>query len=185
MGKPFPFQTGYEPQYVFEEGGELWSTVPGSVGYLVSSTGKVIGRRGKLMTGSDNGRGYRQVLMYDRNNKMKSMKIHRLVAHLFLPNWDDKFTVNHKDFDKYNNNVDNLEWASNSENHRHKCEAGRNVALGGEKHWNARLTTEQAREIFLAEGTYKEIANNYGIKSVTVCAIKKRRIRRKETEDLL
>ena len=53
------------------------------------------------------------------NEKKVISKIHRLVATKFLTCLDESFVVNHKDGDKINNNVENLEWVSRSENAKH------------------------------------------------------------------
>jgi len=65
------------------------------------------------------------------NGKRKNHKIHKLIALYFIPNPFNKLTVNHKDCNKTNNNIDNLEWATQKENIRHAwqnglCELNRN-----------------------------------------------------------
>ena len=52
--------------------------------------------------------------------------VHRIVATHFIPNPDNKPTVNHKDGDKLNNHVSNLEWMTHSENNRHAWDIGLN-----------------------------------------------------------
>jgi hypothetical protein len=56
--------------------------------------------------------------------KHKSYRLHRLVAKAYLPNPENKATVNHIDGNKYNNMLCNLEWATSSENMKHACDTG-------------------------------------------------------------
>lgn len=103
---------------------EEWKQVIGYEGlYEVSNTGKVknaqTGR--EIAIGYVN--GYKRVNLW-KNNKYKTKRIHRLVAEAFIPNPENKRTVNHKDGDKLNNNVNNLEWATHSENNKHAYNSG-------------------------------------------------------------
>lgn len=69
---------------------------------------------GSTFTGSVNSYGY-QVTTLCVAGKKHGRKVHRLVADAFLPNPENKRTVNHKDGNRQNNHVDNLEWATHKE----------------------------------------------------------------------
>lgn len=86
--------------------------------YAVTSDGAVIGLRSGKELKPMNMRGYLRVKLY-RNAQPKMYSIHRLVASAFIPNDQGKEQVNHKDGNKSNNNVSNLEWVTQSENQIH------------------------------------------------------------------
>ena len=73
--------------------------------------------KSKIIKPTDNGKGY-QIVSLNRNGR-KNKYVHRLVAEAFLDNPKNKKEVNHKDFNKKNNCVDNLEWVSQKENKIH------------------------------------------------------------------
>ena len=94
---------------------EIWKPVEGYNGrYEVSNHGRVKSyaqdtKKGKIKNGHPTFRGYRQILLYDGNGTKKWYPIHRLVASAFIENPDNLPQVNHKDENKANNFVDNLE----------------------------------------------------------------------------
>lgn len=63
--------------------------------------------------------GYDLVVMKNDDNKKKNVRVHRAIALTWLPNPDNKTQVNHKDLNKRNNKVSNLEWCSPKENMNH------------------------------------------------------------------
>ena len=98
---------------------EYWKPVVGYEGhYQISNFGRVksikFGKEIILKQHKDKF-GYLYVDLY-KNNIKKKYKVHRLVAEAFLPNPYNLLQVNHRDENKLNNNVDNLEWCTNEYN---------------------------------------------------------------------
>lgn len=62
--------------------------------------------------------GYRRVVL-SKHNKSYNFLVHRLVAQAFIPNPDNKPCVNHKDLNRENNGVENLEWVTYKENNNY------------------------------------------------------------------
>lgn len=93
--------------------GEVWKPVVGYESrYLVSNMGRVFSLiKDKMLRNVELKDGYHVVSLYDGKNK-KSVKVHRIVAIAFVPNPNNLPQVNHKDEDKSNNKVDNLEWCT-------------------------------------------------------------------------
>lgn len=87
--------------------------------YEVSIYGEVRNIKNKnIIKGDINSTGYRRVQMC-RDGKVKKVFVHRLVAETFLNNYCEDLIVNHKDGNKLNNNISNLEWITRSENNIH------------------------------------------------------------------
>ena len=133
--------------------------------YSVSSTGLVKNiRTGRIIKPTIINTGYAMYRLYV--NTVCTHKLgHVLVAEAFIENPEGKRTVNHIDCDKLNNCVENLEWATHSENHTHAFRNGRVNPTAFELGVN-KFTTEEVRWI----------RNNYvkGDKQLGACPIARR-----------
>ena len=124
---------------------------------------KVKGRELKLTLKPD---GYLDVMLC-KDGKKLTCKVHRLVATTFLENTDDKRTVNHIDGNKINNRVDNLEWATDSEQQKHAVTIG--LRPKGEQCYNSKLTDDVVKEIRERRATnpklwtQSKLAEEYGV----------------------
>ena len=97
-----------------------WRKVNGFSRYSVSLDGQVKNdETGLILSASEVTGGYLSVML---SPGRKHKRIHRLVAEAFIPNPLGKEQVNHKDGNKKNNHVNNLEWVTVSENERHKID---------------------------------------------------------------
>ena len=96
---------------------EEFRDIPGYEGlYEVSNLGRVRSlETERILKPSKNTWGYLFVSLY-KNGIKKAVRIHRLVALAFIPNPDNLPCINHKDEDKTNNTVDNLEWCDDKYN---------------------------------------------------------------------
>lgn len=103
--------------------------------------------------------GYRRVLIYI-NGKRKKHFVHRLVAEKYIPNPDNLPQVNHKDGNKLNNCVDNLEWVTPKENIKHAIINGFRDCHGAHK-----LSVNDVKNIkkLFSEKSMREIAEMYNV----------------------
>ncbi len=148
---------------------EEWRDIEGFDGfYQVSNTGKVRsrgnGRGGRrvdqwyLRSLSANHDGYLKIRLH-KGEKDVTRRVHTLVAETFIPNPDNYDTVNHKDGDKTNNNVNNLEWADRSKQMIHAYKNGLKKSIKGSKNSQAKLTDDDVRYI---RKHYKRKSTEFG-----------------------
>jgi predicted XRE-type DNA-binding protein len=158
----------------------MFVEIPGYQGYLVNDAGDVVSlrrNRWKVKCFKTNRRGYKLVTL--RANNSASMKlVHRLVMLAFVG--PSELQVNHKDGNKANNNLSNLEYCTATENIRHAVDTGLKVGQQGERHSQAKLSDAQASEILLLKGLKKqsEVALQFGVSRSTVCYIWSGKIRK-------
>ena len=96
---------------------EIWKTIQDYGGlYQVSNTGKVRDLKNHIKSVYKNNKGYVCLSLY-YNGKTYHPTVHRLVAKAFIPNPNNYEQVNHKDCNKENNSVENLEWCNQRYNY--------------------------------------------------------------------
>lgn len=160
---------------------EEWRPVVGWEGYYeVSNLGQVRSltrkihnytKQGRILKPHDNGHSYLNVGLHAPDRVDKHAYVHILVATAFIPNPDNLREVNHKDFNKQNNSVENLEWVSSRDNKLHYMKSKRaKIAYDerGERQfnkWVSRILDHKAEIIFLFDAGYsiKEIAQELSL----------------------
>lgn len=147
--------------------------------YLVSSYGIVKNKEGETIKAKPNHKGYLFLCIGRPVSERKRYSIHRIVATAFIPNPKNLPQVNHKDANKLNNHVDNLEWCTNKENSIHAQAHGLIKGFVGEKHPLATLRNDHVIEIretkLTKDFTRNMLCEKYGVSVHVVKDIRARR----------
>lgn len=109
-----------------------WRIITYATNYSVSNHGEVKqNKKNKLLKPYINKHnGYVYIYIRGNNGRYLNKRVHRLVAEAFIPNPNNLPMVNHKDFDRTNNKLDNLEWVNGTQNNLWSRENIRKSALG-------------------------------------------------------
>ena len=158
---------------------EEWKDIKGYEGrYQVSSMGRVKsnlkhqGTNERILKSLLCGSEYHRVGLC-KKLELKCLLIHRLVAIAFIPNPKNKPQVNHKNGIKKDNRIDNLEWVTCSENHKHAFATGLKTGVRGEKNHLAKLNDFQVRVIKKSEGLkHKELAKIFNVSYFAIKSIR-------------
>lgn len=152
---------------------EVWKDINGYEGcYQVSNLGRIKSldrmtnnqygeyfMKGRILKNSIiKDKGYCRVSLNNGNGKI-SKRVHRLVAEAFILNPENKPEVNHKDGNKLNNCVSNLEWCTNKENIEHSIRTGLKKHCNGCSNSSSKFTEE---DIIFIRKNYKKRDPMYG-----------------------
>lgn len=159
---------------------EVWKDIPGWEGrYKISNTGTIYSYMVKRNVNPINSHdGYPRFTLQNKARK-EQWFVHRLVAITFIPNPENKETVNHINGIKTDNRVENLEWATRSENELHSFRVLGKVAYQpmkgrfGKEHNRSRSVVQVSLDgFFLAEyGSILEASRQTGVHAgnITQC----------------
>lgn len=153
--------------------------------FLISESGEILNRKtGNVLKSTINKGGYLQVCVSlgSRSNK-KLIRLHDAIASTFVEGYKDGLVVNHKDGNKRNNEIKNLEWTTIRENNIHAIK--HNLIPKGIDRSFAKVTREIVKKIRdeYKTGNYfqRELAEKYGVSISTISAI----VRMKRFKDIV
>jgi hypothetical protein len=124
---------------------EYWKTLERIPRYEISNYGRVRSRKNdkeRFLKVCVNNYGYELVCLFDGKKRYTSY-IHRLVAEVFIPTSNKALVVNHKDKNRKNNKIENLEWVSVMDNMWHRDDTDRYLKTSNVLEMCQRMSIEQ------------------------------------------
>ena len=169
-----------------------WKELTGFSKYLFSSAGKIWSKKKHIeISPADSGDEYLKTSLTNDEGRRVSLSVHRGIALAFIPNPENKPTVNHKNHDKTDNRVENLEWATVTEQNRHKKKVPHEIQrlVSSRKVWRCSLDGEKLESYETMRDAAKWVFDK-GLTSVTdfnngnniktkICAVCQKQYQRK------
>lgn len=168
--------------------GEVWRPIPGYDGYEASNQGRIRsvprivrcldahGRiewrtySGKILSPSTTSVGYPHVQIGKGNYDYSGEDVHKLVMLAFVGSRPPDHEIAHYDGDRRNVHLSNLRYATYQQNYEDQVRHGR--AQRGEKHYNAKLTSDDVRAIRRSKDTNANLSKKYGVSKTTVYEVR-------------
>ena len=153
---------------------EIWKPVKNFENrYEVSNTGKVKSLKNDIILKERDLRGYKRVSLF-KDGIAHDKRIHRLVGEVFIDNPENKLEINHKDKNRANNNVDNLEWVTSKENSVHKNKDGTGDTYKNENNGNCKLSNNDCISIIIADRniSHEKLAKIYKVSASQISKIR-------------
>lgn len=130
---------------------------------VIQKNGKVIYLKTRILKPVITKNGYLQTIL-SKSKKTERKYVHRLVAQAFIENYNEKLEVNHKDFNRLNNNLNNLECITHAENYKYSFNRGRIPAPPPQESKKIKCLIDNKDF-----NSLKEAATYYNINITTIC----------------
>lgn len=164
---------------------EVWVDIKDYEGhYRVSNYGNVHSLKSNIILKPSIAGQYKYLKVHlCKKGKSKGFYIHRLVGQHFIPNPETKYSINHKDGNKFNNHISNLEWATGTEQNNHAYK--NKLKLAGENCNLSKLKEEQVIEIYNDQKSkLKDLAKIYNVSEGLISMIRRKLLWKQLLEDL-
>lgn len=134
--------------------------------YYGTEDGRIYSKKkNKFLSTRLNNRGYLLVNL-SIDGKCKTFSVHRLIAKVFIDNPKNSTEINHKNGIKTDNNIQNLEWVSPTENHRHAVEHNLFIQARGKQTKHGHFSVDdikKIRELYENNTSQYKLANLFGV----------------------
>jgi hypothetical protein len=156
---------------------ETWKDIVNFPGYAVSSLGRIFSAKSNKILSFNQKVRYQLVILHSDGLRF-TRTVHRLVMESFelRPSVKGRWQVNHKNGNRHDNRLENLEWVTPSQNAQHAVDTGimnnrrklMSERFSGVNNPNAKLTSENVQYIIDSKESRSELAKRFGVTSATI-----------------